>query len=376
MSLFIKDMTIVKVIDEILKRAPYELQLDYDNSGLQVGDVNQKLRNIVVTLDIDESTIKKAVKNKANLIISHHPLIFSAIKRIDPKDSICKKIITAIKNDICIYSCHTNFDSAYGGLNDILAELLEIDKLIPLSNHEDSSLCKLVVLVPIGYEERVKDSLFSVGAGVIGDYSHCAFSQKGEGTFVAHDSSTPFIGKKSSENLVDETRIEMVIPRQLISKAVNELIKSHPYEEPAFDIYPLINKKAKSGIGRIGDLEYEVSLSELNKRVKDKLKIKHLRYIGKEKARINKVALCCGSGGSLIDTALNKGADVYITGDVKYHEARQAVQAGLNIIDAGHFSTEIIFVDYIKKYLTSFLKNNASVAKVFSEKAKDPFNII
>jgi dinuclear metal center YbgI/SA1388 family protein len=366
-------MKIIDVINEILKISPLELQHDYDNSGLQVGDAGQKLKNILVTLDVSTEVLKKAEKNGVNLVLSHHPLIFRALKKIDTKDAAGKKIISAIKNDICIYTSHTNFDSVSGGLNDFLGSLLDIDNLTPLVEHEDSSMLKLVVFVPLGYESKIKRALFSIGAGIIGDYTGCSFSQSGEGSFTAPESARPFTGSKGCSNVAEETRIEMVVPRRLIDKAVNEIIKVHPYEEPAFDIYPLINRHAGSGMGRVGELKKKMSLAELAGDIKNKLKIKHLRYVGRAAARVKRAALCSGSGGSLINAAINKGADVYITGDIKYHEARQAEEAGINIIDAGHFATEVIFTDCLKNVLSNYLKSKGSAAKVFTHRAADPF---
>jgi dinuclear metal center YbgI/SA1388 family protein len=369
-------MKINKVIDEILRISPIRLQHDYDNSGLQVGDINKSLKNILITLDVSAEAIKRAKKNGANLIISHHPLIFNALKRVNTRDNTGKKIESAIKNDICVYSSHTNFDSANGGMNDLLAALLDIHDLSPMLCHEDSDLCKLVVFVPAEYEDKVKKALFAIGAGVIGEYSGCSFSMEGEGSFVAPDSSNPFIGERGRRNSVDETRIEMVIKRRLLDRAAYEILNIHPYEEPAFDIYPLLSRDLRAGSGRIGTLNKDIPLSTLIKRVKEKLKIDNLRYVGIKTKKVKRIALCSGSGGSLIGEAIKAGADAYITGDIKYHEAKLAEEAGLLVVDAGHFATEVIFVDYLKKHLKGFLIDNGSLAKVFTYKARDPFNQI
>lgn len=364
------------VINEILKLAPMELQESYDNSGLQVGNTDQPLKNIMLSLDVDDITIEKAKSKDANLIISHHPMIFSAIKKIDARNNTGKKIIEAIKNDICIFSCHTNFDSAYGGLSDILAELIAVQNLIPLINHEYTDIYKLVVFVPTGFEAKVRDALFLAGAGVIGNYAHCSFIQKGEGTFFAPENSNPFIGEKGQDNSVEESRLETIVQKQRLDKTIEALRKSHPYEEPAFDIYPLALKSLSTGLGRIGELPEKTTLAELAELVKEKLKTKRLRYIGNGGAKIKKVAIATGSGGSMIPVAFKKNADVLITGDIKYHEAKMAEEAGLCVIDAGHFATEVIFVDFMKSYLTKYLKSAKSDIKVFTDKGSDPFNVI
>ncbi len=366
-------MKIKQIINEILSIAPLELQQGYDNSGLQVGNIDQEVKNIAITLDVDLGTITKAVKKNANLIISHHPMIFKPLKNVSTRNSTGRRIFDAIKNDICIYSCHTNFDSAFGGLNDILAKMVGVGKLSPLVKHEDQSLCKLVVFIPIGYEKRVKDALFAAGAGTIGAYLDCSFSQRGRGTFAAPQDSNPFIGERGKDNSVNETRLEVIMRKSLTDKAIAVLMSVHPYEEPAFDIYPLMGVEQNAGIGRVGELREKTTLGALTELVKDKLKIKKLRCVGKEKSKVKKVAICTGSGGSLIGRVIAKGADVYITGDVKYHEAKQAEESGLNIIDAGHFATEVIFTDFMKKHLTNFINANGVLVKVFSDKGNDPF---
>ncbi len=366
-------MKIIDVINEMLKAAPSELQLDYDNSGLQVGDVSQDVKNVMVALDVNADTIKKAAIKGVNLIISHHPMIFKPVKKVDARETAGKMIIGAIKSDICVFSRHTNFDTAFGGLNDILAERLGVSDTTPLVSLEDKSMCKLVVFVPIGYEEALRQALFSIGAGVVGDYPHCSFGVRGEGTFAPPESSNPFTGEKGRDNTVNETRLEMVLPCAKLDKAASVIAREHPYEEPAYDIYPLTIKRSRAGLGRVGKLSAAMTLRELGEMVKEKLKITHLRYIGNPKAKIRRVALCGGSGGSLISAAISSGAEAYITGDIKYHEALDAKDAKLNIIDAGHFSTEMIFVEHVRKSLNSFFTSTGNDVKVFSYKSSDPF---
>ncbi len=329
---------------------PQALAEDWDNVGLQLGDSTASVERVLVCLDAEERSIIRAEELGAQLVISHHPLIYRPLKRITPVDEAGRAIFRAMRQGIAVISAHTNLDRAKNGLNDWLAVRLGLQQTTPLEQSTDN-LLKLVVFVPRGHEEAVKDALFNAGAGEIGNYDRVSFQSPGQGGFRCGTETTPFIGTPGAEERVEELRLETVIPAALSGKIVAKLLKAHPYEEVAFDLYPLANQRTDVGLGRIGLLTAPLELPELLAQVKQNLGLKQLRVAGECKGLIRKVAVCGGSGASLISDALRQGADCLITGDVKYHDAQRARAEGLVLIDAGHFSTEILMVEQMTAQL-------------------------
>jgi len=365
--------TLVHILE---KWAPKRLAMDWDNPGLAIGELSVKVSKILLTLTITFKTVEFAVNNGFEMIISHHPLFFKPLKSLRKDTPLGKIVYEAVKNDIVIYSAHTNMDTACGGINDILAKVLALQQLQILKQTYEEGLKKLVVFVPRGYEDTVRNAMCDVGAGHIGNYSHCSFSTNGLGTFKPLAGTKPFIGEEGKLKKADEIRIETIIPGNLQNKVVNAMLKAHPYEEVAFDIYPLENPGKTYGLGRIGYTKEPIILKEFCETVKQKLNISHIRVVGDLNKSISKVAICGGAGSDLAQVAAFFGADVLITGDVKYHEALDAKEAGLAIIDAGHFSTETILLPVLKKHLEQETRLLNKQVEISIYKDEDPFVII
>jgi dinuclear metal center YbgI/SA1388 family protein len=304
----------------------------------------------MIALDATPAVIQSAIDSSCQLLITHHPLIFKAQKSISTATPQGSLIHTAIRSGLSVISMHTNYDIANGGLNDLLAERLGLSLSVPLQVTSQQDLAKLIVFVPKDHLDKVRSALLP-HAESLGAYRDCSFSAQGEGTFTPQEGSHPFIGTVGGLERVAEQRLELLIDRCNLSRAVKALLAAHPYEEPAFDIYPLLNEGNKLGLGRIGQLHTPLSLAAFAAHVENELCVSSLRFVGDPDAVISKVALCSGSGASLIRAASRAGADVLVTGDVKYHEARDAEDLGLALIDAGHFQTEIIMVTAIRQQL-------------------------
>ena len=362
-----------EIIDVIEKLAPKELAESWDNIGLQIGNLDDEVKRILVTLDVTEKVVDEAVEKNINMIISHHPLIFKGLSNITMDGSKGKIIKSLIKNDINLYISHTNMDIAQGGLNDMLAKKLKLQNIKVLSPSIFEKLYKLAVFVPEGYEDQVRDVLGNAQAGWIGNYSHCTFQSKGIGTFKPMEGADPFIGKVDDIEKVDEYRIETIVSQKNLSNAINKMIEVHPYEEVAYDVYPLEIRGSESGLGRIGELEDSMDYETFIEMAKGVLNIDILRIAGSKKDYIKKVGLCTGSGADFMMDAARAGVDVYITGDVKYHEAQMAEELNILLIDGGHFSTEIIFIDGVKDYLDKEIDKDIEVIE--SKVNKDVFRI-
>lgn len=338
-----KTADIVGIINKI---APVALAEAWDNPGLQIGDPAAEVTRIMVALDPTPAVIDSAIAASCQLLVTHHPLIFKPLKSISTATPLGATIQKAIKAGLSVISMHTNYDIATGGLNDLLAAKISLTCSVPLKITTTSALLKLVVFVPVDHLERVRSSLLPFTAAE-GNYRDCSFAGMGTGTFTPLEGAEPFIGTVGKLTKVTEERLELLVERTDLPRAIKALLAAHPYEEPAFDLYPLLNKGEDLGLGRIGRLPLPLTLAEYVVQLKKNLSAPALRYVGNPAARISKVALCSGSGASLLREAVRAGADLLVTGDVKYHEARDAEDLGLALIDAGHFPTEIIMVEEI-----------------------------
>jgi len=349
-------MKISQVIETIEDFAPLDLQESFDNSGLQVGDCSHKLKGILLCLDVTEEVLEEALELDCNLIISHHPLLFKPIKKLTGKTYIERCIIKACKNDLVIYAAHTNVDNAIGGLNYYLAEKLGLQNLRILSPKKDG-LLKLVTFVPEAQSEPVRNALFNAGAGCIGNYDFCSFNVPGAGTFRAGEQTHPFVGNRGELHTEPEIRIETIVPVQKKTTVLRTLLAVHPYEEPAFDFYPLANEWTGAGSGVVGELPYPEEERAFLQRLKNGFNlqsIKHSPLTGKE---IREVALCGGNGAFLIQDAIAYGVDVFITGEAKYNDYYD-VENRILLAVIGHYESEIItkelFYDVITKKITNF----------------------
>jgi dinuclear metal center YbgI/SA1388 family protein len=341
-----------EIMNELEDKYPLSLSEDYDNVGLIIGDRDKEINNILVCLEIDNKVVEEAKDNKIDLIISHHPLIFKPLKKIVKTDYISSIVMKLIRSDINVYAMHTNFDNAKNGMNDILANLLKLNNVKPLTTHKSESLFKLVVYVPLSHQHVVREAILNAGAGHIGNYSHCSFNLYGTGTFKPLEGANPYIGKQGEIEKVNEAKIETIVEESKLNIVLKEMFKAHPYEEVAYDIYPLKNK-LDNGTGRYGTLENKMPFNEFCNYVKSSIGAPNVNVVGRFDKEIYKVAVVGGAGGSFIKDAISKGCDVLITGDIKHHEAIDAINMGLNIIDAGHYFTEVVALPYVGELIKS-----------------------
>ncbi|MFN2340731.1 MAG: Nif3-like dinuclear metal center hexameric protein [Halanaerobium sp.] len=346
---------VAEVIQLMGELAPARLAEDWDNVGLQVGDASQEVENVLLALDFNAQVLAEAVEKNCQLIITHHPFIFNGIKSIDAQNQSGKLIFKLIKNDISLFSAHTNLDIAEGGLNDYLINKLDVDNISILKTTSSQNYHKLVTFIPEESFEQVRDALYAKGAGKYKNYSHSGFFQQGKGNFKPLQGSEPYLGKKGSLNTVSEYRLETIVAPENIDRVIKELLNVHPYEEPAWDLYQMENLKSKKGIGRIADLKSKMELDNFLELIKNVYELDLLKVV-RAKNKIKRVALCSGSGSDFIKDAHYQGADLYLTGDVKFHEAQTAEELGMSLVDFGHYGSE----KFVRDLLYERLKSSAS----------------
>ena len=351
--------------------ASLKLQESYDNSGLLIGSKAMKINAILVTIDITEAVVDEAILNNCNLIIAHHPLIFSGIKQLTGKDETQRCIIKLIKNDIAVYAAHTNFDNVIEGVNGKIADkivLINRSVLTPLKHQ----YLKLITYVPKLHATQVRNALFEAGAGKIGNYDSCSYNVEGLGTFKANINAKPFVGEANVLHSEAEIRIEVILPIHLQEFVINALLKSHPYEMPAYDLVKLENIDKRLGAGIVGDLPVAVNDIDFLNQLKSEFNCQLIRHTNLKDDKIKRIALCGGSGSFLLNDAINADADIFISADFKYHEFFNA-ENRIIVADLGHFETEQftkhIFYEIITKKMPTF-------AVRISETKTNPINYL
>lgn len=364
-------MTKIKeLISTLEKSVPLSFQESWDNSGLLVGDNSKNITSILLTVDVTEAVVDEAISKKSNLIISHHPIIFKGLKSFTGKTYVERTVIKAIKNDIAIYTMHTNLDVMEKGVSYKMAEKLSLKNIQTLDITSDF-LKKLVVFVPETHEDKVRTAILDAGAGHIGNYDQCSYNINGKGTYRALEGSKPFVGKLNKIHTEGEVRIETIFPEHLKDNIIQSLISAHPYEEVAYDIYTLDQKDKSIGLGKVGELNKSIDEKEFLKILKKEFNLTNLRHSPLLGKKIKKVAVCGGSCSFLIQKAKHK-ADIFVTADIKYHEFFDA-ENDLIIADIGHFESEQfskdIFYDIISKKFSNF-------AIHFSEINTNPINYL
>jgi len=310
------------------------------------------------------------------MIITHHPVIFNGINSVSSESVVGQMIIRLIKNDIIVFSAHTNLDIAQEGLNDYICNKLGIKNFHPLEVTKSENYYKFVVFVPKNYIDEIKSAVYENGGGKMGKYSHSGFYLQGKSSFKPLEGSSPHIGSTGKISEVDEIKLETVVAEDKIDQVLKAVLKVHPYEETAYDIYKIDRKSKVSGIGRIGYLKGEILLDDYLNTVKKELNLPYLKFVGDKNKKIKKAAVCNGSGADLIKKAAYKGADLYLTGDVKYHEAQYAEEMDLALIDIGHYESEIWVKDLLYQKLTSYAdkRNKKDVEFVISNINTNPWN--
>ncbi len=364
------------IVGIINKIAPPYLAEEWDNVGLQVGDPSSVIERIMVSLDPGAAAVDAAIKNSCQLLLTHHPLIFKPLKKISTADETGAIVHKAIRSGLAIASMHTNYDIAANGVNDLLATALGLGGCRPLKISFHEELLKLVVFVPVTHQQQLLDAVLRFST-VPGNYSECSFSTAGTGTFKPLAGANPFIGSPGVRESVAESRIELLLEKSSLQAALKAMHAAHPYEEPAFDLIPLFNANGGQGIGRICDLDAPVILEEFAGVVKERLRLAALRIVGNREKMISRIALCGGSGAFLLHEAARQGADLLVTGDIKYHEAQEAESLGIALIDAGHFATERIMIEGLSLQLESeFAARKLAVQVARCSEEHDPFEFV
>ncbi|MEC0243024.1 Nif3-like dinuclear metal center hexameric protein [Paenibacillus dokdonensis] len=373
--MFAKGQTVIQYMEQL---APKHLAYpdDKDRIGLQLGSLQKEIQAILVALDVNDDVVDEAIRVGANLIIAHHAIIFRALKQLNTDTPMGKLYEKLIKNDIAVYIAHTNLDIAEGGMNDWMAEALGIRHTVPIEETQREQLFKLVVFVPKSHAEQVRDAVLGAGAGAIGNYSHCSFNVDGTGTFLPQEGTNPFLGSVGKLEKAEEIRIETIVPQGIRNRVIQSMLKAHPYEEVAYDIYPLDLKGHAFGLGRVGKLEQEQTLTAFAEIVKEKLDVAHVRVVGDPERIIKKAAVIGGSGSRYYPAARFRGADVLVTGDVDYHTAQDALHAGITLIDPGHNAEKIMKVK-VAEWMSAILKKNHYETKVIASSVNtEPFHFM
>lgn len=350
---------------------PLAYQESYDNSGLQVGNPQKEISSLLLTVDITEEVIEEARRLGAGMIISHHPLIFQGLKRITGNNATERCVALAIRYDIALYACHTNADNLLGGVSSVLAGKLGLKNTRILSPLQ-GRLRKLVTFVPHQQAEQVRQAIFAAGAGHIGEYDLCSYNTEGTGTFRGSENTNPFAGEKMSYHKEPEIRIETILPAEISGRVVKAMLQAHPYEEPAYDLYPLENSFNKAGAGVTGELEPVMDGKQFLQMIKEKLGAQMLRHSALTGDKISRVAVCGGSGAFLIREALRSGVQALITADLKYHQFFEP-EGRLLLVDAGHYETEQFTKELFYEVL---IKKFPNFAVRFSEVNSNPVNYI
>lgn len=338
-----------EIINFLEELAPPSLQESYDNSGLLVGNSQTEITGIMVSLDCTEDVIEDALSQGCNFIVSHHPIVFGGLKRFNGKNYVERTVIKAIKNDVLIYAIHTNLDNVSNGVNKKIAEKLGLQNTIVLAPKKQL-LKKVVTYCPTSQAENVRNAMFQAGAGGIGNYDQCSFNTEGIGTFRGNENTTPFVGNKGEIHSETEVRIETVVPNFKVKSVLSAMKKAHPYEEVAFDVYPIENIWKEVGSGMVGDLPNEMDALEFLKSLKTTMQTECVRYTLPHKQNVKRVAICGGSGSFLLENAVGSGADVFITGDYKYHQFFDA-ENRIIIADIGHYESEQFTIDLLVEKL-------------------------
>jgi dinuclear metal center YbgI/SA1388 family protein len=353
-------MKISQITNYLETIAPLSYQESYDNAGLIVGDSSAEITGILCSLDCTEDVVNEAISKNCNLIVAHHPIVFSGLKKITGRNYVEKTIIKAIKNDIAIYAIHTNLDHVLNGVNAKICEKIGVKNpkiLLPKRN----LLKKLTTFVPPSHTQILLDSLALTGAGNIGNYSHCSFTLTGEGTFMPNNAANPVIGEANKLERLTEARIEVVFPAHLENQILATLRKNHPYEEVAYYVHLLENENQEIGAGMIGELQNEMSINSFLAHLKTAMDLQVIKYTKlNDDKMIKKVAVCGGAGSFLLKNAIATKADVFITSDYKYHEFFDA-EHKIMIADIGHYESEKFTKELLVEFLVAKFANTTII---------------
>ncbi|QJD83629.1 Nif3-like dinuclear metal center hexameric protein [Cohnella herbarum] len=370
--MFARGETILQLMERL---APKHYAVPDDKIGLQVGTAAREVRRVLVTLDVTPAVVEEAATIGAELIIAHHAVIFRPMAHLRTDTPSGALVADLLRKDIAVYISHTNLDTAEGGINDWMAEALELSGRDVLEEVHTDKLYKLAVFIPESHHEKVRNAMFAAGAGWIGNYSHCSFNIEGTGTFLPHEGSDPFIGAQGKLSEAREIRVETVVPLSAKKKVISAMLKVHPYEEVAYDLYSMDLKGRSFGLGRVGVLPAVETLDRFAERVKTALQVPFVRMVGDGAKPIRKVAVLGGSGAKYIRHAMFAGADVLVTGDIDFHSAQDALAAGMTLIDPGHHAEKIMKPN-VASWLSEQLKEKGYATEVFASQVDtEPFRL-
>jgi dinuclear metal center YbgI/SA1388 family protein len=360
--------TVAGWLEAIESLYPSSWAEDWDSVGLQVGDRAWPAEKVLVALDPTAEIVEEARGRSCGLLVAHHPLLFRPLQRLDLTEPVARVAVDAARAGVAVAAVHTNADVADPGVTDALAETLGIEVTGVLRPTPAGARVKLVTFVPPEATGKVLEAVVSAGGGVIGEYSHCSFRVRGTGTFLPSERADPVVGERGELTEVEEDRLEIVVPRERMSAAVGAMVDAHPYEEVAYDAYPLAGRGGL-GLGRVGRLLEPIDAGALAERCRDRVG-SEVRLAGDPGGAVATVGLCGGAGASLIPDAIRAGVDAFVTGDLKHHQALDAVAAGLTVIDAGHHGTERPFVAMLARRLA---ERGPPGEVLVSERSTDPF---
>ncbi|MGM0413563.1 MAG: Nif3-like dinuclear metal center hexameric protein [Bacillota bacterium] len=363
-------ITVSEIAGKINKLAPSFLAENWDNIGLQVGNPDCSVNKIGVALDATPEIINEAIEKECQLLIVHHPLIFNGIKNVHTGNTTGKIITKAIQSQLSIIAAHTNVDHAENGLNDYLANILKLFDVKNLS--KQLPLKKFIGYIPESDFEKVRTALFDAGAGKFGNYDQVSFSSQGNGSFRPLEGSNPTKGNHGERAEVLEYRLEVIVDERDLDRIISTYYQVHPYEEPVFDIFQPEQLQGEYLPARIGFINNKMKLADFANFVNNKLNLDYVQVAGKKDKEIKKVAIACGSGSDFIKAASRQGADVLVTGDVKYHEAQSALESGIALINAGHYGTEKVFSDLIINYLDDIEYSSADKPDIIKLEEQEP----
>ena len=365
-------MKVKDITTEIEKIVPLKLAQDWDNVGLLIGDAQHNVKNVLLTIDVTSNVAAEAKESKTDLIVSYHPIIWEGLKKITT-ESEGGVVYDLIRSGIAVFSIHTALDSAIGGVNDGLAEIVGIRDAKPIGDYVDNPAgdnYKLVVFIPVESVTKVSNVIFAAGAGAIGNYSHCSFVAEGQGSFLPLDGARPAIGKKGKLEKVPEIKFETIVPAGKLADVIAAMKRAHPYETPAFDCYKLYDTQSKFGLGRMGELEKPSRIGRIVKRIKKYTGARAIGIVGDEKRLVKRVAVCAGSCGKIINLVIAAKCDLYVTGELKHHQALAAQEANLTCICLSHTVSERFILKKLAKQLQKQIKQ---VTIKISKKDADPF---
>jgi dinuclear metal center YbgI/SA1388 family protein len=343
-------MQIKEVINYLETIAPLSYQESYDNAGLIVGDAHTEITGVIICLDSTEAVIDEAIEKNCNLVIAHHPIVFGGLKRFNGRNYVERVVMKAIKNDIAIYAAHTNLDNVKAGVNAKICQKIGL-KNISILSPKKGRLNKLYTFVPTAQSDKVRDALFEAGAGQIGNYDEASFNIVGAGTFRAKEGANPHIGDIGTRHYEAEVKIEVIFEDYKESRIVAALKASHPYEEVPYDIVRLENKNQNIGAGMIGELESPMTEKAFLLHLKNEMETPVIRHTAFRGRKVQRVAVCGGAGSFLLDHAIGKNADVFVTADYKYHQFFDA-EGKIIIADIGHFESEQFTIELFYEFLT------------------------